>query len=59
MTTEELVVEVETPSVEIKLFGMWSSDEVHVNDISLAVSISLGDHAINRLNCKLLCIKAN
>ena len=25
------------PTVEIKLFGKWSSDEVHVNDISLAV----------------------
>ena len=38
MATEEFG-EVETPSVEIKLFGKWSSDEVHVNDISLAVSI--------------------
>ena len=37
MATEEFG-EVETPSVEIKLFGKWSSDEVHVNDISLAVS---------------------
>jgi hypothetical protein len=36
---EELdVVPVETPTVEVKLFGKWSSDEVHVNDISLAVS---------------------
>ena len=38
MATEEFG-EVETPSVEIKLFGKWSADEVHVNDISLAVSI--------------------
>ncbi len=39
MATEEFG-EVETPSVEIKLFGKWSADEVHVNDISLAVSAS-------------------
>ena len=31
-------VPVEAPTVEIKLFGKWSSDDVHVNDISLAVS---------------------
>ena len=31
-------VPVEAPAVEVKLFGKWSSDEVHVNDISLAVS---------------------
>lgn len=31
-------VPVEPPTVEVKLFGKWSSDEVHVNDISLAVS---------------------
>ena len=37
MATEEFG-EVETPSVEVKLFGKWSADEVHVNDISLAVS---------------------
>lgn len=37
---EELdVVPVEAPTVEVKLFGKWSSDEVHVNDISLAVSV--------------------
>lgn len=37
---EELdVIPVEVPTVEVKLFGKWSSDEVHVNDISLAVSI--------------------
>lgn len=29
----------ETPTVEVKLFGKWSPDEVHVNDISLAVSL--------------------
>lgn len=28
---------VEQPSPEVKLFGKWSSDEVHVNDISLTV----------------------
>lgn len=39
MATEEFG-EVETPSVEVKLFGKWSADEVHVNDISLAVSTS-------------------
>lgn len=38
MATEEFG-DVEAPSVEIKLFGKWSADEVHVNDISLAVSI--------------------
>ena len=37
MATEDFG-DVETPSVEIKLFGKWSADEVHVNDISLAVS---------------------
>ena len=36
--TDEFGDVVDTPSVEIKLFGKWSSDEVHVNDISLAVS---------------------
>ena len=34
---DEFDVPVETPAVEVKLFGKWSSDEVHVNDISLAV----------------------
>lgn len=34
-------VPVEAPTVEIKLFGKWSSDDVHVNDISLAVSCGL------------------
>ena len=33
-------VPVEAPTVEVKLFGKWSPDEVHVNDISLAVSFS-------------------
>ena len=38
MATEELdAVPVETTTVEVKLFGKWSSDDVHVNDISLAV----------------------
>ena len=38
---EELdtVVPVDTPTVDIKLFGKWSADDVHVNDISLAVSV--------------------
>ena len=31
-------VPVDAPTVEVKLFGKWSPDEVHVNDISLAVS---------------------
>lgn len=31
-------VPVEVPTVEVKLFGKWSSEDVHVNDISLAVS---------------------
>ena len=38
MATEDFGEVVETPSVEVKLFGKWSADEVHVNDISLAVS---------------------
>ena len=33
-------VPVDAPTVEVKLFGKWSPDEVHVNDISLAVSFS-------------------
>ena len=28
---------VDVPSVEVKLFGRWSMDDVHVNDISLSV----------------------
>ena len=36
-------VPVEAPTVEVKLFGKWSPDEVHVNDISLAVSFSTSD----------------
>lgn len=39
MADELDVVPVEAPTVEIKLFGKWSSDEVHLNDISLAVSL--------------------
>ncbi len=31
--------EVDVPSVEVKLFGKWSMDDVHVNDISLAVRV--------------------
>ena len=29
----------EPPTVEVKLFGKWNPDEIHVNDISLAVSV--------------------
>ena len=36
-------VPVDAPTVEVKLFGKWSPDEVHVNDISLAVSFSTCD----------------
>ena len=39
MADEFDAVPVDTPTAEIKLFGKWSSDEVHVNDISLAVSL--------------------
>ena len=35
-------IPVEPPTVEIKLFGKWSSDEVHVNDISLTVCVGGG-----------------
>jgi len=35
-------IPAEPPTVEVKLFGKWSSDEVHVNDISLSVRLSLG-----------------
>ena len=28
---------VDVPNVEVKLFGRWSMDDVHVNDISLSV----------------------
>ncbi len=37
---DEVAVEAtETTTVEVKLFGKWSSDEVTVNDISLTVSL--------------------
>lgn len=46
MATDEFG-DVETPSVEVKLFGKWSADEVHVNDISLAVSaMYMSPHAM-------------
>ena len=35
---EAATAAAEPPTVEIKLFGKWNPDEVHVNDISLAVS---------------------
>ena len=41
-TTEDwadsMVAAAEPPTVEVKLFGKWNPDEIHVNDISLAVS---------------------
>ena len=49
-TTEdwaEAVVTAEPPTVEVKLFGKWNPDEVHVNDISLAVSVAcIGIHKL-------------
>ncbi|CAI8009459.1 40S ribosomal protein S5 [Geodia barretti] len=39
-TTEDwadsMVAAAEPPTVEVKLFGKWNPDEIHVNDISLA-----------------------
>ena len=35
----EAVAAAEPPTVEVKLFGKWNPDEIHVNDISLAVSV--------------------
>jgi hypothetical protein len=39
-TTEDwadsMVTAAEPPTVEVKLFGKWNPDEIHVNDISLA-----------------------
>ena len=37
MAEEFDAIPAEPPTVEVKLFGKWSSDEVHVNDISLSV----------------------
>ena len=39
-------VPVDAPTVEVKLFGKWSPDEVHVNDISLAVSFNTCDTVV-------------
>lgn len=33
---EAITAAAEPPTVEVKLFGKWNPDEVHVNDISLA-----------------------
>ncbi len=45
--TEELdTAPVDVPNVEIKLFGKWSMDDVHLNDISLAVSEMRSDNLI-------------
>lgn len=38
---EAVTAAAEPPTVEVKLFGKWNPDEVHVNDISLAVSVYL------------------
>ena len=35
---DSMVAAAEPPTVEVKLFGKWNPDEIHVNDISLAVS---------------------
>ena len=35
--TEAVTAAAEPPTVEVKLFGKWNPDDVHVNDISLAV----------------------
>ena len=43
MAEEFDAVPVEAPTVQIKVFGKWSPDEVHVNDISLSVSYWLFD----------------
>ena len=37
--SEAVTAAAEPPTVEVKLFGKWNPDEVHVNDISLAVSV--------------------
>lgn len=49
------VVPVEVPTVEVKLFGKWSSDDVHVNDISLAVSLEIASPGGRRLKVCSLC----
>ena len=35
---DSMVAAAEPPTVEVKLFGKWNPDEIHVNDISLSVS---------------------
>lgn len=40
---EAITAAAEPPTVEVKLFGKWNPDEVHVNDISLAVSVYVLD----------------
>ena len=47
--SEAVTAAAEPPTVEVKLFGKWNPDEVHVNDISLAVSFLLTYHKTN--NC--------
>ena len=37
--SEAVTAAAEPPTVEVKLFGKWNPDEIHVNDISLAVSL--------------------
>lgn len=60
MATDEFG-DVETPSVEVKLFGKWSADEVHVNDISLAVSaVYMSPHGYSKLGtCMLSGVQLN
>ena len=36
--SEVVTAPAEATTVEVKLFGKWNPDEIHVNDISLAVS---------------------
>lgn len=36
--SEAVTAAAEPPAAEVKLFGRWNPDEIHVNDISLAVS---------------------
>lgn len=43
MAEEFDAVPVEAPTVQIKVFGKWSPDEVHVNDISLSDYITVKD----------------
>lgn len=52
--TEEVAVSepapVEVPTVEIKLFKKWTTDDVNVTDISLTVSLRR-----RAMHCELSC----